>query len=138
MAKVKAKRTNKHHNDKLVGLSLQVPFEITDLPGVPGKLCPCGISHRAFTREDNNACTLHLVEIKTDAAAHYHKRLTEVYYFLEGEGHMELDGKRYPVKPGIAVLIRPGTRHRAVSGGRPMKILNVVIPRFDPDDEWFD
>jgi len=35
----------------------------------------------------------------------------------------------------MAVLIRPGTRHRAV--GR-MKILNVVIPPFDKADEWFD
>ncbi|GMV80867.1 MAG: hypothetical protein AMXMBFR7_20510 [Planctomycetota bacterium] len=121
-----------------VETGLQVPFEIVDLPNVPGKNCPCGLSHRAFTRPDNRACTLHLVEIKSDAVAHYHKYLTEVYYFLEGEGQIELDGKLYPVKPGVSVLIRPGTRHRAVSGGKPMKILNVVVPHFDPADEWFD
>ena len=117
---------------------LTAPFELTDLTAVPGVPCPCGISHRAFLREDNRACTLHLVDISADAAAHYHKRLTEVYYFLEGEGSMELDGKAHPVRPGVAVLIRPGTRHRALSHGRPMKILNVVMPRFDPADEWFD
>jgi hypothetical protein len=33
------------------------------------------------------------------------------------------------------VLIPPGVRHRAV--GR-MTILNVVVPPFDPGDEWFD
>ena len=33
------------------------------------------------------------------------------------------------------VLIPPGVRHRAV--GR-MTILNVVVPPFDPADEWFD
>ena len=121
-----------------VETGLQVPFEMVDLLSVAGLPCPCGTSRRAFTRTDNRACTLHLVEIKEDAQAHYHKYLTEVYYFLEGEGHMELDGVRHAVKPGIAVLIRPGTRHRAVAGGKPMKILNVVIPRFDPDDEWFD
>ena len=114
------------------------PFEIVDFSSVTGVECPCGVSHRAFTGRDNNACTLHLVEISMDARAHYHKQLTEVYYFLEGEGHMELDGQLYPVKPGVAVLIRPGTRHRAISVGRPMKILNVVVPRFDPNDEWFD
>jgi hypothetical protein len=35
-------------------------------------------------------------------------------------------------------MIRPGTRHRAVVGKTPMKILNIVVPPFDADDEWFD
>ena len=48
---------------------------------------------------------------------------------------MELDGESVAVRPGVAVLIPPGVRHRAV--GR-MTILNVVAPPFDPDDEWFD
>ena len=51
---------------------------------------------------------------------------------------MELDGKMYAVKPGMALMIRPGTRHRAVVGSTPMKILNIVVPPFDADDEWFD
>lgn len=89
-------------------------------------------------RKDNRACTIHRVSVKADAAAHYHRRLTEVYYFLEGRGSIELNGRRYPVKPGVTVLIRPRTRHRAICRGRPMKILNVVVPGFDPADEWFD
>ena len=48
---------------------------------------------------------------------------------------MQLDDQRIDVHPGMSVLIRPGTRHRAV--GR-MKVLIVVLPKFDPDDEWFD
>jgi hypothetical protein len=39
------------------------------------------------------------------------------------------------VGPDGAVLIPPEVRHRAV--GR-MTILNVVVPPFDPADEWFD
>jgi hypothetical protein len=35
-------------------------------------------------------------------------------------------------------MIRPGTRHRAVPGKAPMKILNIVVPPFDAHDEWFD
>jgi hypothetical protein len=48
---------------------------------------------------------------------------------------VELDGLRVPVRPLTAVLIRPGCRHRAV--GR-LRILNTVVPAFDPADEWFD
>lgn len=114
------------------------PFIIADLSRLPGKECPCGTSRRAFVRKDNRACTVHLVKVREDAAPHYHRRLTEVYYFLEGRGFIELNGRRRRVRPGVAVLIRPFTRHRAISGGRPMKILNVVIPGFDPRDEMFD
>ena len=78
---------------------------------------------------------MHVTEILEDSKAHYHKRMTEIYLVLEGQGHIELDGECVPVKPMSAVLIKPGCRHRAV--GR-IKILNVPIPAFDSDDEWFD
>ncbi len=99
--------------------------------------CPCGMSRRAFATPDNPVATLHVVDISIDARIHYHKRLTEIYYILEtdGDAFMELDGERLPVRAGSSILIRPGTRHRAV--GR-MKIINVPIPAFDPTDEWFD
>ena len=59
----------------------------------------------------------------------------EIYYVLEGNGQIELDGMRFDVSPGTSVLIKPGCRHRAIG---KMKILNVPIPAFNPDDEWFD
>jgi len=112
--------------------------ELADLAALPGVPCPCGTSRRAFAGDVPGACSVHLVEISRDSRTHYHRRLTEVYYFLEGEGQMELDGKLHAVRPGMAVLIPPGTRHRAVPGKSPMKVLNFVVPRFDPQDEWFD
>ncbi|MGH8020501.1 MAG: hypothetical protein ACREIA_19885, partial [Opitutaceae bacterium] len=50
-------------------------------------------------------------------------------------GYMELDGELHPVKPLTAILIKPGCRHRAIG---ELKIVNVPIPTFDPEDEWFD
>jgi len=114
------------------------PFLMADLAALPSVPCPCGTSRRAFVGEDGAPCSIHRVEISRDAQAHYHKRLTEIYYFLEGEGHLELDGVLHPVRPGMAVLIRPGTRHRAVVRTGAMTILNVVVPPFDPRDEWLD
>ena len=84
---------------------------------------------------ENKTATLHLVDIQEDSRTHYHKRMTEIYYVLEGEGHLEMDGELIPVKPMTAVLIKPGCRHRAVG---KLKILNVPIPAFDESDEWFD
>lgn len=109
---------------------------IVDFANIPGVPCPCGTASRAFS--DSGVCSVHTVSISADAETHYHKDHTEVYYFLEGEGEMELDGERHPVRPGQSIFIPPGVRHRAVVGDVPMKILNVVIPPFDPEDEWFD
>ena len=99
--------------------------------------CPCGYSRRAFVSPGNSLATFHQVEISVDARTHYHKKLTEIYYILEteGEAFMELNGELIPIRSNTAIFIKPGTRHRAV--GR-MKIINVAIPAFDPDDEWFD
>ncbi|HYG75980.1 MAG TPA: cupin domain-containing protein [Planctomycetota bacterium] len=124
-------------DDTPIDTGLKDPFIIADLPAVAPVKCPCGQSRRGFVRPDNSTATIHQVDISADAKAHYHKLLTETYYFLECDGpcFMELDGKKYPVKPGMAVMIRPGTRHRAVG---KMKILNFVVPPFDERDEWFD
>ncbi|MBE7560314.1 cupin domain-containing protein [bacterium] len=110
-------------------------YMIAQLDEVAPVDCPCGASRRAFVTPENSVATLHMVDIKDDARPHYHKKLTEIYLILEGEGAMELDGERVPVKPMTAVFIPPGVRHRAV--GR-LRIVNVPIPAFDAEDEWFD
>ncbi len=102
---------------------------------LPALACPCGQTRRAFVDEAEKVASLHVVEISADARTHYHKRQTEIYYILEGEGEMELDGVRHPVRPGDAILIKPLCRHRAI--GR-LRVLNVPIPAFDPADEWID
>lgn len=112
-------------------------YEVVHLDEIEAVGCPCGMTRRAFVSPENPVATLHVVDIAVDAKTHYHKKLTEIYYILktEGEAFMELNGRLVPVRPGSAILIKPGTRHRAV--GR-MKIINVPVPAFDPNDEWFD
>ena len=97
--------------------------------------CPCGSTRRAFAGTEGAPASVHVLEVSADSRVHYHKRLTQIYVVLAGSGHLELDGRRVPLRPMTAVLIRPGCRHRAV--GR-LRVLNVVIPPFDPADEWLD
>ncbi len=110
-------------------------FEISHLPEVEPTKCPCGQARRAFVESSVGVASMHLVDIHEDSRAHYHKTHTEIYLILEGEGHIELDGELYPVKPLTSVLIKPGCRHRAVG---KLKIANIPIPAFDEEDEWFD
>jgi mannose-6-phosphate isomerase-like protein (cupin superfamily) len=110
-------------------------FMIADLDALEAVRCPCGFAKRAFAVPDNAVATLHVVDIQHDSRTHYHKRMTEIYLVLEGEGRMELDGQSFPVKPMTAIFIKPGCRHRAVGH---LKIINIPIPAFDEADEWFD
>ncbi len=111
--------------------------EIVDFDQLPGILCPCGTSRRAFGNAADYPLTIHRTEISDEARCHYHRHLTECYYILEcaADAAIELDGKRVPIRAGLCVLIRPGVRHRAL--GR-MTVLNIVSPKFTADDEWFD
>ena len=109
-------------------------YKIAQLNEIPPVPCPCGFSRRAFVSPES-AASLHLVEIQKDSRTHYHKRMTEIYLVLEGEGQMELDGQLIPVKPMTTIYIHPGCRHRAIG---QLKIIIVPIPAFDEADEWFD
>ena len=112
-------------------------YRIADFSQVPGVACPCGTARRAFADVEDFPATVHVTEISIDAQLHYHKRLTETYYFLEcgPDARIQLDEDVVPVRPGLSILIPPGVRHRAI--GR-MKVLILVLPKFDPADEWFD
>lgn len=112
-------------------------YHLADFSQIERTPCPCGMARRAFTEVEAFPGTMHVTEISEEAKLHYHKKLTETYYFLEcdEQAQMQLDDEIIPVKPGTAIVIPPGTRHRAL--GR-MKVLIVVLPKFDPADEWFD
>lgn len=110
-------------------------YLISQLDELPGQPCPCGTTRRGFISADNNAASVHQVDIQEDARTHYHKGMTEIYVVLEGTGFLELDGERIPVRPMTSIMIKPGCRHRAVG---KLRILNIAIPKFDAADEWFD
>jgi mannose-6-phosphate isomerase-like protein (cupin superfamily) len=110
-------------------------FKISRPADLPAIECPCGETRRAFVDDPDRVASLHIIEISQDSRTHYHKRLTEIYYILEGDGQMELDGELHAIRPGDAILIKPGCRHRAIG---KLRVLNVPVPAFDPEDEWFD
>lgn len=112
-------------------------YELVDFDNLPGTSCPCGTARRAFADVPGFPGTIHRTEISTDAVTHYHKKLTEVYYILscDEDARMQLNEDVVQLKPGICVLIHPGTRHRAIG---KMEVLIVCLPKFDEADEWFD
>jgi len=97
--------------------------------------CSCGESTRPLTAaETGGACNLHVTHI-VDSVRHYHKETTEVYYVLEGQGKIELNGGVHDLEPGTIVYIEPGTRHRAWGD---VRTIVFGVPAFKPEDEYYD
>ena len=100
----------------------------------PTERSTCGWRHRLISREDTQvAAWVHTVDID-GSREHYHRRGTELYYVLEGEGSVMLDGHEHPVRKGSLVHIPPGVVHGAK--GR-MRVLVVGIPDIADDDLFF-
>lgn len=102
----------------------------------PRERSTCGWRYLLVSRQDREAgvaAWAHAVDID-GAREHYHKRGTELYYVLEGEGVVRLDGVEHPVSKGSLVHIPPGVIHGAV--GR-MRVLVVGVPDISDDDLFF-
>jgi mannose-6-phosphate isomerase-like protein (cupin superfamily) len=68
---------------------------------------------------------------------HYHGETEEIYYVVEGEGEMELDGERRVVGVGDAVLIPPGAWHRIEAGAGRLRFLCCCAPAYRHEDTFF-
>ena len=102
----------------------------------PKERSTCGWRHLLISRQDKDAgvtAWAHAVDID-GAREHYHKRSTELYYVLEGEGTVVLDCVEHPVRKGSIVHIPPGVVHGAK--GR-VKVLVIGIPDIADDDLYF-
>lgn len=124
-------------NGTLMSGTIEPRWQVVDFAELPGTPCPCGIAKRAFAEVADYPATIHVTEIKADAERHYHKRLTETYFILEcgPDAKIQLDEEIISLRQGMCIRIPPGVRHRAIG---TMKIINIVIPKFDPSDEHFD
>jgi mannose-6-phosphate isomerase-like protein (cupin superfamily) len=100
----------------------------------PRERSTCGWRDRLISREDpNTAAWAHAVDMD-GARPHFHRRATELYYVLEGEGMVVLDGIEHPVRKGSIVHIPPLVVH--ASQGR-MRVLVVGIPDIADDDLFY-
>ncbi len=100
----------------------------------PRERSACGYRHRLISKGDQGVSAwAHAVDID-GAKTHYHKRATELYYVLEGEGSVILDGREHEVHPGTMIHIPPGVVHGATG---KMRVLVVGIPDIDDDDVFY-
>ncbi len=67
---------------------------------------------------------------------HYHRASEEIYFILEGEGTMEIDGESRLVGPGDGILIPPGAWHQ-ITAGQDLRFLCCCAPPYAHEDTFF-
>lgn len=78
----------------------------------------------------------HAVVKPGDTTREHRLRSSEVYYILEGDGIMHIDGESRSVRPGSTVYIPPEARQCITnSGGKDLRFICIVDPAWRKDDE---
>lgn len=67
---------------------------------------------------------------------HYHAASEEIYFILEGEGTMEVDGDTLTVGPGDGILIPPGAWHQ-ITAAQDLRFLCCCAPPYSHEDTFF-
>jgi mannose-6-phosphate isomerase-like protein (cupin superfamily) len=86
--------------------------ETTNAHGGEGLL----VRRRMFREESKLPVRMEVWELAPGASEgdHTHDRdewLEEIYYFLEGEGVMSVEGEEVPVAAGDSIMVPPGVDH---------------------------
>ena len=68
---------------------------------------------------------------------HYHRASEEIYFVLDGEGDLEIEGERRHVRSGDAALIPAGEWHEIVAT-TPLRFLCCCAPPYSHDDTFFE
>ncbi len=69
--------------------------------------------------------------------AHFHKKSEESYLILSGSATMVINGEKFYLKAGEAVLIEPEEVHQiANSGDDNLVFLAVCVPAWQPEDSY--
>ena len=96
----------------------------------------CGIPAGGTSRHSVAEATL---EPGQATEPHYHAESEEVYFILEGEGDMEVDGDSATVCAGDAIPIPPGAWHTLHNtGGGPLRLLCTCAPPYRDEDTFFE
>lgn len=108
-------------------------FTVRRLSEIEKERSTCGYRQRLFSTGDETPAFAHIVRIHA-SKLHYHKRATEFYYVLEGEGTMTVDGETFPIGPGTMVKLDPYSVHTSEGD---FLVMVIGIPDIAEDDIFF-
>jgi mannose-6-phosphate isomerase-like protein (cupin superfamily) len=90
---------------------------------------------RELYRSQNMSLAEATVGIGQTTEYHLHRTSEEIYYILEGEGLMEIEGEEEGVSKDRVVIIPPGEKHRITNtGSSSLRFLCHCSPSYSDED----
>jgi mannose-6-phosphate isomerase-like protein (cupin superfamily) len=66
---------------------------------------------------------------------HFHRQTEEIYYITHGSGKIRIGGETRDVKPGDAIAIPPGQKHKLWNTGNvTLRLLCCCAPAYEHSD----
>jgi mannose-6-phosphate isomerase-like protein (cupin superfamily) len=115
-------------------------MEISHLDEVPPFITKDGSEIRELLAHRNSSIrNQSLAEARLPAGTateeHFHPQTEEIYYITHGTGRIRIDGETRNVRPGDAIAIRPGQRHKLWNvGSDPLRLLCCCAPAYEHED----
>jgi mannose-6-phosphate isomerase-like protein (cupin superfamily) len=117
-------------------------MDVTNLEAVPAFTTKDGSEIRELLAWRNSAIrNQSLAEARVPVGGstmeHYHARAEEIYYITHGTGRMRIEGELRDVKPGDAVAIPPGKKHKLWNtGNEVLRLLCCCAPGYEHSDTF--
>ncbi len=115
-------------------------MDIKNLADVPAFTTKDGSEIRELLAHRNSAIrNQSLAEARLPVGAstqeHYHPKAEEIYYITHGIGRMRIEGELREVKPGDAIAIPPGKKHKLWNTGTEiLRLLCCCAPAYEHED----
>ena len=115
-------------------------MDIKNLAKVPAFITKDGSEIRELLAHRNSAIRHQsLAEARlpvgTSTQEHYHPKAEEIYYITQGTGKMRIEGEVREVKPGDAIAIPPGRKHKLCNTGtETLHLLCCCAPAYEHSD----
>jgi len=115
-------------------------MDVKHLEVVPAFITKDGSEIRELLAYRNSAIRQQsLAEARVPVAGctqeHYHPKAEEIYYITHGRGRIRIEGEVRELKPGDAVAIPPGQKHKLWNtGSETLRVLCCCSPAYEHDD----
>jgi mannose-6-phosphate isomerase-like protein (cupin superfamily) len=115
-------------------------MDIKNLADVPAFITKDGSEIRELLAHRNSDIrNQSLAEARLPVGAstqeHYHPKAEEIYYITHGVGRMRIEEQLCDVKPGDAIAISPGKKHKLWNiGTETLRLLCCCAPGYEHDD----
>ena len=115
-------------------------MDVKNLSEVPAFITKDGSEIRELLAHRNSVIrNQSLAEARLPVGActqeHFHPQAEEIYYITHGAGRIRVAGETRDLKPGDAIAIPPGRRHKLWNtGGESLRLLCCCAPAYEHSD----